>query len=509
MTKPIALVQISNDHDMRIAPLALLFLSNSLKKAGYEPKVFHVNSEKIQASVKEILSHDPLMVGVSVITGNQTRDSATLSKLLKAEKPEVPIVWGGVHPTLLPRETVKEDYVDYVANGEGDFIIVDIVRMLEGKERPENILGLCFKRNGVPIVNPPRPLIEDLDLLDLDFSLIDVEAHLEHEWSNKRVLGFITSRGCPFDCKFCFNQRFNQRRWRAQSEKKVIEKVKHLKDVYNIDGIKFYDDLIFSDPQRAFRILEEVKLPWYGEVRVGMLQENVVKKLIDTQCRELLLGLESGSNRMLQLMNKMQTVEQIKRGIGNVAKAPDIKPVGSFIMGIPTETKDETFQTVDLALELSEINPKARFSFGFYLPYPGADLYNLALSMGFVPPEKTEDWDQLDRWANKMELKWLDWTKDSDYFRRIRDYFNLLPLREVNIPYLSKIPEKRLRDRDMNHIKELEILSKLQKTYSHKNNLFSKAIWTALPYIRTPRTPKYYTPAQPAPVNAAPIVISN
>ncbi|MFA4887932.1 MAG: radical SAM protein [Candidatus Nanoarchaeia archaeon] len=505
MTKPIALVQVSNPEDMRIAPLALLFIGNTLKKEGYEPKVFHVNSDKVESAVRDILSIDPLMVGISVITGNQTRASADLSKLLKAAKPELTIVWGGVHSTMLPRETVRETYVDYVANGEGDFIILDIVRMLEGKEKAENIKGLCFKHNGQLIVNPPRPLIEDLDQLDLDFSLIDVETHLEHEWNNKRVLGFITSRGCPFDCKFCFNQQFNQRRWRAQSEKKVIEKVNYLKDTYNIDGIKFYDDLIFSDPQRAFRILEAVKLPWYGEVRVGMLSPSVVQKLVDTQCRELLLGLESGSDRMLQLMNKMQTVDQIKKGISNVAKAPDVKAVGSFIMGLPTETKEETFKTVDLALELSEVNPKARFSFGFYMPYPGSDLYNLALSMGFIPPAKTEDWDCLDRWANKLEIKWLDWTKDSDYFRRIRDYFNLLPLREVNIPYLSKIPEKRLRERDFSHMNELKVLSTLQKTYSHKNNLFSKVVLKTLPYIRTPRVAKPLQPQATAP--SAPAIV--
>lgn len=490
MSKPIALVQVSNPEDMRIAPLAHLFVGGALKREGYEPKVFHINSENLNKAVKDILSIDPMFVGFSVITGNQTRESANLSRMLKKEKPELPIIWGGVHPSLLPKETVKEDYIDYVVNGEGDSIIIDIARMFEGKTRAEDILGLCYKRNGIPILNGPRPLIEDLDQLDLDFDLIDVESHLEHEWNNKRVLGFITSRGCPFNCGFCFNQRFNQRRWRAQSDKKVIEKVSYLKDKYGIDGIKFYDDLLFSNPQRAVRLLEAINLPWYGEVRVGMLHDDLVKKLVSKQCRELLLGLESGSDRMLKLMNKLQTVEQIKRGIKALTKAPDLKPVGSFIMGMPTESKEETFQTVDLALELSEIHPRMRFSFGFYLPYPGADLYELALKMGFVPPVKTEDWDSLDRWANKLELKWLDWTHDSEYFRKIRDYFNLLPLRDVKLPIISKIPEKRLRERDFSHIRELEILSNLQKKYSHKNNMFSKVVLKSLPYIRSKRLPK-------------------
>ena len=372
MAKPVALVQVSNPEDMRIAPLALLFTGGALKKEGYDVQVFHVNSENLNSACSQILSTDPLFVGFSVITGNQTRESAVLSKLLKTEKPELPVVWGGVHPTLLPIETVKEYYVDYVVAGEGDETIIDVVKMFEGKIKPQDIKGFCFKDSeGKPVVTAPRPLIEDLDKLDLDFSLINVEDHLEHEWSNKRVLGFITSRGCPFNCGFCFNQRFNQRRWRAQSDKKVIEKVNYLKDTFGIDGIKFYDDLLFSNPQRAVRLLEAIDLPWYGEVRVGMIHDDMVKKLVSTNCRELLLGLESGSDRMLKLMNKLQTVEQIKRGIKALTKAPDLKPVGSFIMGMPTETKEETFHTIDLALDLSYIHPRMRFSFGFYLPYPG------------------------------------------------------------------------------------------------------------------------------------------
>ena len=163
MSKPIALVQISSPQDMRIAPLAHLFVGGALKRAGYEPKVFHINSENLNRAVKDILSIDPMFVGISVITGNQTRDSANLSRMLKKEKPELQIVWGGVHPSLLPKETVKEEYIDYVVNGEGDSIIIDIARMFEGKGRAEDILGLCYKRNGIPILNGPRPLIEDLD----------------------------------------------------------------------------------------------------------------------------------------------------------------------------------------------------------------------------------------------------------------------------------------------------------------------------------------------------------
>lgn len=485
-SKPIILVNICNPEDITIPPLALLYLGNELKKEGYEVKIFQFKSIEIEDKVKEIIKINPLYIGISVFTGNKTKDSAIFSKKIK-EKSNLTIMWGGIHPTLLPEKTLREEYVDFIIHGEAEITIREFTREFEKKEKSNftKILGLGYKDEDKKIhINEKRPLIEDLDTLSLDWSLINVRNFFGKQWGSKKIIGYTTSRGCPFNCSFCYNQAFNKKRWRSHSEKKVIEDIQKLKDQYEVDGIKFYDDFFFANPNRAINILEKIKLPWYGEARIGMITKKLVEKFIETEAKEILFGLESGSDRILKILNKQQTVKQIYYGVSLLSKAPQLRVVGSFILGCPTETKEETFKTIDTILDLRKVHSTMRYSLGFYLPYPGSELYELAIKKGFQPPQKTEDWDQLDRWSNKLNLSWLDWTHDSNYFMKIRNYTNLLPLKETKIPFLKNLPEKRLKTKDFNHILELKLLITLQKRFAMQDTFTRNIIEKILPLIK-------------------------
>ncbi|MBS3117894.1 B12-binding domain-containing radical SAM protein [Candidatus Woesearchaeota archaeon] len=484
MERPIVLINVSKPEDVRIPPLALLYVGGALKKEGYDVKVYSFSTRDIQKYAKEVAEIKPLYLGVSVFTGSKTRDSADFSKAVKAIDPTTPILWGGIHPSLLPYQCLNEDYIDYVVVGEGEETIVEFTKAMLGRVNFEDIFGLGYKKNGIIKLNQKRPFVQDLDKYSLDWSLIDVEKFLDRHWDSKKILGFISSRGCPFDCSFCYNQEFNARKWRAHGTKKVINEIKELKDRYNIDGLRFYDDLLFANPPRAIEIVREVKLPWYGEIRIGMINEKITDVLIETECREVLFGLESGSDRILRLMDKAQTVEAIRKGVKLLNRAKELRTVGSFIVGVPTETKEETFETVNLILELLKINPNMRYSVGFYLPYPGSAMYNLAIKEGFKPFEKTEDWDALDRWADRLKLTWLNWMQDSSYFKAIRDYVNLLPLNEVKVPFIRSIPEKRLKNKDFSHKYELSALSYLQHQFAVDGTFVNKVGRAVLPYIR-------------------------
>ncbi len=473
MSKQVILAIVSQKEDMQIAPLAMLFVGGALKKAGYEVKVLHISSDEIEKYAKEIISYDALFVGVSSMTGNQTKDSADFSKLLKINGLSAPIVWGGVHASLLPGQSIKEDYIDVVCIGEGEETLVEFAQAMDSKKDIKDIKGIVYKKDGKPVFNAPRPIIQNIDELEADFELIDVESHLEAQYGCKRILTFITSRGCPYNCAFCYNLKFNQRSWRARSAEKVIAQINSLKDRYKLDGIRFYDDFLFANQARAIKILEAINLPWYGELRVNCITPTLVKKLEETQCKEILLGLESGSDRLLKYMNKQQTVDIIKKGVMHLSAAQDIRVCGAFIFALPTETREETFQTVDLILELSKIHPNMRFSAGFYLPYPGSDLYDVALAQGFVPPEKTEDWSTLDRWSDKLALSW-SWNKDARYFKKIRDYINVLPLEMLGIPKISKLPRRRLESKDLGHDFEIKMLNQVQWNFAKKYTLTHK-----------------------------------
>jgi len=486
MNKKVILIRINNPEDMKIAPMGLLYIGGALKKAGFDVKINHLNSHTYFSKAKEIAEENPLFIGFSVITGEQVKYAALFSKELKKINPNLKIVWGGVHSSLLPGQCASESYIDYVVIGEGEETIVELAKKLQNSEKIQDIRNLAFKNKDKIVVNPLRPLIENLDKYELDYSLVNIEDYLDSQWDSDRILTFITSRGCIFNCNFCYNQKFNQRRWRPHSEKYVINSINKIKEKYKIDGIRFQDDFLFANPTRAVNIVKSVNLPWRGEmtIRTVMNNPNIYKTLTETRCREAFFGFESGNDRVLKMINKQQTVAEIRKAVEILAKGKGYHIDGSFILGLPGETKQEVYDTIDFALDMLKITPELRYTFGFYLPYPGTVLYDTAVKMGFNPPKKTEDWEIVDRWTNKMKLTWLDWTDSSDFFFRIRQYMNLLPLKDLKIPFIKDIPEKRLRTKDFSHTMELKILTALQRRFANRQSLFRRAVQATLPFIK-------------------------
>lgn len=456
-------------------PLGILYVGDALKKAGYEVRVSHFTPDEIPRQAEIISRGKPLFVGISAFTSNQTRFGARFSRLFR-ERCESPVVWGGVHASMGPEQTLGEEYVDIVVIGEGEETAVDLARTLESGVSLGGVTGIGFKDNGEPVFNEPRPLIENLDRYRLDWDLVDIENYLTPAWGRKRVINFITSRGCPFKCGFCYNQRFNRRRWRSHSREFVISEIQELKGRYGIDGIKFYDDNFFANKKRAVEILKAVDLPWEGQLRIGYITGELAETLDETLCQGICFGFESGSDRILELIRKDQTTEDIIRGTAALAKYPAIRVTGCFILGNPTETREEVRKTIDFCLKLLEIHPKMSFSLGAFLPFPGVPLYDLLVDEGFVAPERTEDWEVINRMNDEMELPWLSWVtkEERENFVRAGRYAKLLQLRYLKIPVINKIPVWRLSSYNFRFPLELPALEWIHRTYSDEGSPLSK-----------------------------------
>ncbi|MFQ6056418.1 MAG: B12-binding domain-containing radical SAM protein, partial [Methanosarcinales archaeon] len=316
------------------------------------------------------------------------------------------------------------------------------------------------------IITKPRKFITNLDKHRMDWSLIDIKKYLGKEklWGCKRVLPYVTSRGCPYNCAFCYNLIFNKRIWRCHSVKHVVEDIQFLKDTYNIDGIKIFDDNFFVNMKRAFNIIEAIKLPWHCELRADVVTKKVAKKLQQTNAKELLIGAETGSERLMQLINKGLTVNTVMKCVKNLSKI-DAFPVYSFIVGLPTETWEETQLTIDMILKIHEIDPKAMFTVGPFNPYPNNPLYDLAIKLGFKPPEKTEDWSIIERWEGNFDLTWLPWG-DKKLFLLIRDYSKFLYFgTNYNIPFLERIAKYRLSRRNFSFTLEHKLIKLAYKNF--------------------------------------------
>ena len=418
----IILVQInySEDHSEKILPMGILSVGSALKSHGFDVELVNITEKEIDKTVSEIVAKNPFLVALSVMTGIQTKHSAEFSKKIKGRS-SLKVLWGGIHPSLLPKQCLSESYVDFVIVGEGEETSVELAQKLERQESPENILGLGFKQNGEIKINPTRPLISNLDLWPMDFSLLDMEKYLYRLDKFKRVIAYKTSRGCPFNCAFCYNRAFNQSRWRTWSVDKVVSDIEYLKQKYQIDAIKFYDDNFFVDKTRALEILRQIDLPAHLEIRIDMINEELAQELKELRVFDLLIGVESGSNRLLNLINKRITVEQIMSAVKSLAKY-NVPASYSAIVGLPTETKEEFFSTIDLLYKIYKIHPRAAFTLGAYMPYPGSAMYDLAVKEGFRPPERTEDWGKIDRFRKDFSSPWVD----GQFVWRIREYFKLL-----------------------------------------------------------------------------------
>jgi radical SAM superfamily enzyme YgiQ (UPF0313 family) len=470
-------VDYSKFFSKEIVPIGLLHVGSTLKNAGFEVRIIHCTELEIDKYVSEIVKAQPLWVGFSVMTGPQTMHSVWMSKRIKTQR-DVPIVWGGIHPSLLPGQCLREDYIDIVVIGEGEETAIELTQRFESKKGLEGVLGLGYKlkQNGQlnSCVNPRRPFIKtlDADKYRLDFELLDIPQYFLKAGTGKyqRVFSYKTSRGCPFNCGFCYNNEFNLRRWRGKSPERVIEDISYLKKTYRIDGVKFYDDEFYVNRERALKILEGIGIPAKTDIRIDMIDDELAARINEFNVFDILIGIESGSDRILRLLNKDITVEQIRRGVEILAKYK-LKVGYSAIIGIPTETEEEMNATIDLILWIHSIHKNKSVTIGPYLPYPGSALYHWTLQQGFIPPQRTEDWGAIDRWRNDL-YRYLPWVKD-DHIYYIRECMKFF---DYNVSFLSKIAELRLKYKFLKFPIDVAIIRFLHEQAIQEKNWFGKLL---------------------------------
>lgn len=419
-----------------VPPISILSLASFLKKRGYLVKIIdsRLYNEKEK---KEIISDsvkDALFVGISCMT-NQIKDGLELSKYIKKNFDDSKIVWGGVHPTLFPKETLSNPFIDVVVIGEGELTVLELTRALENRESSDVILGLGYKENGVIKINKRREPL-DIDIIpSLDYGLIDAEKYMKSDYpffGIKRELLVQASRGCPYRCAFCINYvegAYNK--WRPRSPEKVIKDVKALVKKYKINAISFRDEDFFVDKDNALEIIRGIKelgINWFANARANYFRENLisekmVKEMKDSGLLMLGVGAESGSERMLEYITKDITIDNVYNFARLMAKY-DIIASFSFIIGIPGETEKEMFLTVEMMKRLKKICPKSAFSGPQVLrPYPGGKLYDVCIENGFRAPTALEDWARVDFGKfGEISLENYSWIKNKELIQALSTY---------------------------------------------------------------------------------------
>lgn len=388
------------------APLSVMTLAPGLEAAGFQPVILDM---RVEPDFRQALNKhlgEALYVGISTMTGRQIYFALEAARLVRDADPRIPIVWGGVHPSLFPRETVSHPLVDFVAQGEGEETVVDLARCLSEGGDPRLIQGLYWRdERGVPGTAGERGLLDMAKAPPAAWHLIDPSRYFG--------VGIETARGCPWRCRFCFNRNYNKGRWRAKAVPTVLEEMSLLRKRYGHDMVWLVDDNYFTQLDRVRRISEglveaNMGLGWSTAARantIATLDPDLVELLKRSGLRILFVGVESGSPRTLEYIQKDCTVEQIET-MARRAAQHQLQVHSSLVVGFPEETEEDWGQTFDLMDRLRTIHPGIVLEDVFiFTPYPGTELYEEALKMGFVPPAGLEAWGNFSFYD--CNLPWL------------------------------------------------------------------------------------------------------
>ena len=406
-TRPVYLVNFRLHRD-RYPPFGILYVADALMQIGFRVRLFHDTEDGVDALVHEAERERPLFVGFSTITGPQLAPTIDASRRVHALG--LPVVWGGVHATIMPRDVLRERFVDFVVVNEGEVTSQELALRLAGDRPAEygEVPGLAFKTGAGARVNGERAFLADLDQFRPRWELLgDLEGYLIRSGPYERAIPVYISRGCPFRCGFCYNEVVMKRTWRQHSDEFIAAQVRWLQTTHGVDAVDYADDYLFGRPRPMQRLVEKVGMPWSGQVRVQTLTPAFVQWMRDTQCQWVNIGAESGSQAVLDRMQKDQQAWQIEWGIRNLVEgAPDIEANVSFIVGLPAETQEERQVTLDLMDRLCGLSPNVRSSVCIYMPYPGTPLWPTALDAGYVAPARQEGWTEFD--LNRGNTPWMD-----------------------------------------------------------------------------------------------------
>lgn len=387
-------------------PFSILYLADVLEKAGFRVRLLHEEGTgaNIDVLVDLVKKEKPLFVGFSVLTGPQIIPSLKASMAVK-EKCGIPVLWGGLQPTLLPELVLGYEFIDAIALSEGEMTIVDFARALSDQGLNPDVLaaidGIAFNNNGNIVMTKSRSFIKNLDDIHAAWHHLDIERYIRPEiylesfLGGKRAMAVNTSRGCPWRCGYCYNLEFNRRTFRAQSAQRVIEEVQMLKDRYGITGLRFSEDHFFSNHDRALEIVKNIDIPWSATIRVNDLTiggDDFVRELSENQCAILRCGVESGSQHMLDKICKDITLEQVREA-GKLCAKYGINVGFFFMLGFPDETWTDVLQTLDIMDELDGMGKSVIVALpSIYCPFPGTPLLDSAIKSGFQSPTSLEGW---------------------------------------------------------------------------------------------------------------------
>lgn len=337
--------------------------------------------QEIKKVIEKIV---PDIVGISAMTVS-LGSALNVARIVKGINPQIPVILGGKHPSILSEQTLKNQEVDIVIRGEGEYVFAELLNNLKNLGK---VKGISYKKGENIIHNPPSERVTELDNLPFPRrqALYDLKQY------PKEAFGILfTSRGCPNNCIFCASPAFWQRRVYYRSPENVIEEIREVKDRYGTESFNFQDDCLLIKRNYIERLCDllirkKLKISWSCLARVDLIDENLAAKMKQAGCSNVSVGIESGNNEILKKIGKRITVEEVIRAV-KILKKYYISVMGFFMFGFPWETRKEIDDTLNLIKKLD----LDRIQYNFVVPLPGTELFSSLKSQGLISEQ--EDWN--------------------------------------------------------------------------------------------------------------------
>lgn len=404
-------------------PLGLGYLAAVAEQDGHECRIFDFGlrpKRPLAEEVQDVIGFRPDLVAFTSMTTSyaSVEESAAMLK----EATGVTTIIGGPHATSLPLETLANPDLDYLVYGGGEYIFRDFLReMAVGGDNWGEIQGLWYKKGDELISGGERPAIKDLDALPFPARhLFELDKYPLYAPNGEPMLTVLSSRGCPWNCSFCFKGIVG-RTYHQRSPENITAELQHIVETYGVRNFYFIDDLFTIDVKRLNAIMDhfierKMDVRWRCLARVDRVNPDLLKKMQAAGCRQIHYGIESGNDEVLKRTAKHINLNQVREAVKWTDEA-GIHSKGYFILGLPGDTIETMQETIEFAasLDLSE----AMFSIA--TPMPGTQL-----------------WDELLR--KRPETKYdADFTKSYYYNSYLSEIAPFMNVSEVSDDLLSQM----------------------------------------------------------------------
>ncbi len=419
----------SNQGDLARFNAGLLLIGSYLDANGIDCTVYFGANDLLRGNMR-LDVQEPDLIGISMMTP-QIHPAIELINWCKETFPNVPLILGGYHPTLYPEQTLRHPGVDLVAVGSGEKTIIEILEHL-GKgvihfnEGLHNIPGLAFFDSSKALVITSSRSFSDLKSLPpMNYSLVkDYKPISMHIETGKRVkMGLVLAGiGCVYKCTYCVNSIL-ENKWQGRKTEDILNDVTCLVKKWGVNHIYLLDELFFCNNKRVAEFVESLeksnlKITWFGlnhisTIRPGFLDADLLRRLRSSGCTIMLIGVESGSPRVLDLINKKTNLNQIREAVRAISNS-GIVPLTTFMLGMPDEEEGDMIRTFGLIRDLLSNRPRPYVVISLFRPYPGSVMAKRAYALGHKEPNELAEWGgEHHLWNERSLLTNMPWLSDA------------------------------------------------------------------------------------------------